>query len=395
MRNFLSILFIILTCAFYLYEGKNNYPNSDERSSILIASGKYQSLTDSLGDFVSPEVYEQRLEFKKYPISNIKLGAVLPSVMNDDTNGFLYYLLLAGIMKFIGQKIILLRVFSVLCAAVNLYLIYFITGKFKDNISTQWIALILTAINPVFFEDAILIRSYMLMLTGILLSILFLLRIMDTERPIASKDLSFFFLSVLLAAGSHYLCFPLLLAEFCFIIYKYKNTTKLLIRFGVGYLFLLAIAIGWAYVSYPLGWKNLGGLHEAVLKLSKQSPNYIFSVKNLVREWGNAFTYFVGFETESFGRSRVILKISAFLFLTCMFIKFFSLNHSVNSKMLKFVVILSMFIMTIQSVFTHYLFNFLPHYLIYLVPFFIWVIAISITELSFSRFVNLYNSSSK
>jgi hypothetical protein len=218
MRNFISILFIISICAIYFYRSKNNYPNSDERSSILIALGKYQSLTDSSGNFVSLGTYEQRLDYKKYDNSNVKIRAVFQNVVNDNTNGYIYYLALAAIIKFIGLKIAFLKAFSILFAAINLYLIYIIAGLFNNSLLTQWIALILTMINPVFYEDATLIRSYMLMLTGVLLSILFLVRIIDSTPITKRSEIVLFFLSVLLAAGSHYLCFPLLLAEFCYIV---------------------------------------------------------------------------------------------------------------------------------------------------------------------------------
>jgi hypothetical protein len=143
-----------------------------------------------------------------------------------------------------------------------------------------------------------------------------------------------------------------------------------------------------------LGWKNLNGLSEATTKLAEKSPTYVFNVKNLAREWVNAFTYFVGFTTENIGRSRIILKAIASLFFVWMFVKFCRLTFSVNKQMLKIILVLSAFFMTIESAFTHHLYNFIPHYLIYLVPLFIWEIALSISELSFLQ-VRSFISSSK
>ena len=171
-------------------------PNEDEKASLVIAMGKFPMLSDQRG----MKEYMTAIDYSRFSGADISFQNVLQSVLNDNSNSSLYYFLLAGLIKLAGLNLIWLRLFSIIIAGINLYLIYIIAGKFQNQTFFQWTAVIQAAINPVFFGDAFLIRSYMLALLGVLLSIYYLLEITVAEKPNRNNYI-FYFLSVLLAIG--------------------------------------------------------------------------------------------------------------------------------------------------------------------------------------------------
>jgi hypothetical protein len=364
-NTYLVLFLIILVCTIYFLYSRNINPNEDERASLVIALGKFPMLSDQR----SMKEYLTALDYTRFSGTDIRFQNVLQSVLNDNSNGSLYYFILAGIIKLTGLNLIWLRLFSIVIAGTNLFLIYTIAGKFQNQTFFQWTAVIQAAINPVFFGDAFLIRSYMLALLGVLLSIYYLLKIMGTEKPDRNNYI-FYFLSVLLAIGNHYFTLAVLSAEFVFIFWKFRAFSWSLLRNG--FMFLTLVAAGWFYLLYPVGWHNLSLFQKDIMQKSTLQNGYLFSIKNLLRVWMNAATNFIGFTTDILGKSRVVLKCLAVLFWIGIVFKLCKIAGSFRKEMLLILLIFSSFFYSVQSMITGSLSNFIPHYLFFMVPIFIW-----------------------
>lgn len=379
-RNLIVPAFIIIICSGYSFLSRNNETNLDERSSIMIALGRYPDLSDKSGNPISLEEYRAGLEFKKYSATGADYKNVFHALMRDNSNGYIYYFFLSLLLKAVGFSLFWLRAFTILTAGINLYLIFVLAGQFQKKRIFQWTTLIMTAFNPVFYEDAILIRSYMLALLGLLLTINFLLKLVSEEGTSRSSFI-FYFLSVLLAAGSHYFTISILLAETVIIAWKFLRSSFQWRSFLAGYLFLALVAISWFFLMQPVGWHSLFFIHNSIMQMSKGS-DYIFSFKNLIRQWMNASTYFVGFSTQNLGKVRIILKFISAGILFVVTVRIWTMRRSEIKELLLMLIFFSSAFFSLQSFLTGNVTNFIPHYLIFLIPLFILGINTVISELA-------------
>jgi uncharacterized membrane protein len=386
MKNYVFVFFfIVVSCSIYLHRGRYIPFSSDEKVSIVIAMGQFPTLADKFLNPHAPLEYPTLLVYNKYSITDIHFSNVFKSIIQNDGSGFFYYFLLSFLIKAGGYNLIWLRFASVFLAGLNLYLMYILAGKFIKDILFQWTTIIMTAVNPVFIINTILVRSYMLALLCCLLSIYFLLKILSNHKPPISYFI-FYFLSLLLAAGSHYFTIAVLGAEFVFISLTWWNVAFKREVFAAGYLLLILIASGWLWLTYPVSWQNLRYLIKDYHHKSQEATGYKLSIVNLIKQWSNITTYFFGFSTDYIGSIRIFLKcITTGLFLWVMY-KLWHIRVFPQNKLLLFLIIFSMIFYSLQSVFEGQLFNFIPKYLVFIIPLVILAINIVLASLFEEKF---------
>ncbi len=373
------MIFVLTVCSFYLYRAKDVGPNMDDRVSIVIALGKFPPLAEIFSRPNALGEYTALLEYTKYSSEKVKFGDVYRSIINDNSNGCIYYFLLAVLIKMVGYNLWWLRSFSVLFSGINLCLIYMLAGKFQNKPLFMWTTLIMLSFNPVFLVNTILLRSYMLALTGCLLSIYFLQKIF-TSNGKNSRNYILFFASVLLAAGSHYFTFSVLAAEFVFIVWKWGRFPDERRKFLIGYLFLVLLGASWIYLSFPTSWHNLQYLIRDNLGIAHTSPGYQFSLKNLVLQWLNIFTYFFGFSTDSLGKIRILIKLFTAVLFVLMLSRFRYSYRMAFPHLLPVLIVFSMIFYSFQSAYEGQLINFIPKYLVFITPLVILGINVSLSD---------------
>lgn len=126
------------------------------------------------GNPIPFDAYLDSINYKKYPVSGAGFLKTTESVVKDNSNGLFYYLLLTAWIKIFALNLFLIRVLSILITGINLWLIYIFSKMLGIRSLLCLLLLFGLAVNPVFSGDAILIRSYMMALSGCLVSIVYL-----------------------------------------------------------------------------------------------------------------------------------------------------------------------------------------------------------------------------
>ncbi len=255
-KKYTVFIFIILACSFYAYLSSSTPANLDEQVSMVIALGKFPPLAEQFQKPHTPKEYLALLNYTQYSRDSITPKNVFQSVINDNSNAAIYYFLLSALIKATGYNLWWPRLLSIALAGINLYWIFLLAGKFQNRVFFMWTTLFMTAVNPVFILNAILIRGYMLALLGCLMSIFFLIEMISEKTP-GRRLLCYYFLSVMLAAGSHYYTFSVLAAEFVFIFWFWRKDWATKRKFLLGYGIMIMLVVGWFILSYPVSWNNL------------------------------------------------------------------------------------------------------------------------------------------
>ena len=113
-KHFLAIiLLIVVVSVIYAMLAYRTEPNSDERASLVIALGRHPSLIDSKGTPIRLEAYLDSLNFKKYPVSGSNFLNTTRSVVKDNSNSLLYYILLTIWIKLCGLNIFAARLLTI------------------------------------------------------------------------------------------------------------------------------------------------------------------------------------------------------------------------------------------------------------------------------------------
>lgn len=181
----LVFLLIAACAAAYLYVGKAQQPNWDEEASIDIALGiRPAMVVGANGRPTGALQYEQVIG---HPVFNHgdyakhnTPGGVVKAVMLDNSNSVLYYLSLHYWIKATGVSVFTLRLFSLLTAVINLWLVAYILAKrLPQQQAWTLVAVALVAFNPIFLLQAFAIRSYMLCVCMLLLATVQWLRLID------------------------------------------------------------------------------------------------------------------------------------------------------------------------------------------------------------------------
>jgi uncharacterized membrane protein len=361
---FAAIILLIFVCIFYGAHAYNTPPNSDERASLVIALGRHPSLTDAMGTPILFDAYIDSLNYKRYPVSGSSFTKTIQSVVKDNSNGLLYYLALTAWIKLFGLNIFLIRLLSVFIAVVNLGLLYRLAKSLGIRNGLCFLIILQMAINPVFFEDAILIRSYMLALMGCLVSVSCVFKISMLDSP-PRKYFLFYFLGILIAISSHYYTFSLLGGITVFLISKSKRGMHATIIWGYTILFFMMAA--WIWYIYPTALNTLNFFKNRFYVISK-GTGYTIHFLNAVRQ-------LLLYSANMFGITSDIKMLSIFFkilsgLLICLLIgRIFLRRSDIRYQFMFAVTLLPLILFLMQSFLVGNFFNFIPHYLVFFIPF--------------------------
>lgn len=357
-------LLIILFCFIYGFQAYHSSPNSDERASLVIALGRHPELTDKMGKPINFEAYQDSLNYKKYPVADIHFLNTVRSVVKDNSNGLLYYLILTSCIKLFGLNLFILRVLSIIITAINLALICRLAKSAGIRSPLRFLLTIQIAVNPVFFEDAILIRSYMLALTGCLMAAYFLYKICFMESPLR-KYYFFYFTGFFIGLGGHYFTFSLLVGMTVFLLWKSRES-----RFpdiALGYSILLLLCASWIWYISPAMAKTVNFFHTQ-FNFSSHGTGYAIGFVNMIRQ-------LLLYSANMFGNISTLklpgiyLKIISALIICILAKLMFDNRKMIRYQYLFSVTFLPLFLYIIQALLTGNFFNFIPHYLLFFIPF--------------------------
>jgi hypothetical protein len=356
-------LLIVVVCVIYALLAFHIPPNSDERASLVIALGRHPSLMDSRGLPIPYSAYIDSLDHKMYPISGNSLLNTT-RVVKDNGNGLVYYILLTIWIKLFGLNIFLARLLTILSAAITLGLIYRL-AKYKGIFSGFRFLLILQiVVNPVFFTDAILVRSYMLATMGCMVSAVSLYHLY-VKRSKSGKFFLFYFLGILIAFGSHFFTASLIAGMAC--ILKWNNRKQFVPAVFWGYSVLFILAGAWIWYIYPDIDIAIKFFHDQFLVLSK-GTGYEINIKNTVRQ-------LLLYSANMFGMSSLIKTLGIFFKVVSMVLIFILIRdlyfrkNETTYRFLSALTVLPLILFIIQAYMTGNFFNFIPHYLVFFIPF--------------------------
>lgn len=359
-----TYLLIILFCFIYGIHAYHSSPNSDERASIVIALGRHPQLTDETGTPIAFGAYLDSLNYEKYPVSDSRFIKTIRSVIKDNSNGLLYYLLLTACIKLIGLNLFALRVLSILIAAINLILISRLAKLVGVRSHLCFLLILQIAVNPVFYEDAILLRSYMIALTGCLTAAIYLYKICFIES-VPGRYYFIYFIGILIALGSHYFTISLLTGMTCFLLWK--RWKAWFPEIAMGYLILVLLIAYWIWYIAPTMVHTMIFFHNQ-FNIISEGTGYSISFENTIRQ-------LLLYSANMFGNISVlktpgiILKIISGLII-CVLAKLLFNNREMKKYQYLFsVTILTLLLYTAQSVLVGNFFNFIPHYLLFFIPF--------------------------
>jgi uncharacterized membrane protein len=380
VNNRLAYIFILLTCIGYTILGWNVSPNSDERASIVIALGQHPSIISTNGSPISETEYFGALNYKKYQYSDVRLFKVVQSVINDNSNGLVYYLLLAGWIKVFGLSVLGMRILSILIAGINLGILYNLAGQLKIGRSFRFLMLIHAAISLIFFADAILIRSYMLALTGGLLASFYLWKILldYTKR----SYFVWYFFGVILAIGSHYYITSFFVAHMILVGWKITKDKGAFAPFLVGYGIMAGLCLFWMWLSYPSGWRNLAFFYNRV-RLISEGTGYDISFVHYLKQLLYYSSNILGVGSmELFSKSFMKVLSGGILFSVVVLLLKYS--NSLKGTFMISLTIMPLIFYTIQPLFAGNFTNFIPHYVVLFIPY--WLLALyGVLEDSFHK----------
>jgi len=339
-------------------------PNSDERASLVIALGRHPSLTDARGTPILFDAYIDSLRYEQYPLSGISFLKTTRSVVKDNSNGLLYYLLLTAWIKTFGLNIFIIRLLSLLIAIVNLGLLLKLAKSLGIRDSLCFLMILQMGTNAVFYEDAILIRSYMLALMGCLVSIIYLYKISTSDSP-PGKYYLFYFLGIIIAAGSHYFTISLLGGATVFLFLQNRHRIgSNIIR---GYIILFLTMAAWVWYIYPTAANTLNFFIDRFYVISR-GTGYTINLLNLARQLLLYSATMFGFtsDTRTIG---IVLKILAGGLVVALTRGIFSGWKDLRLRYMFALTIIPLILFLMQSLLVGNFFNFIPHYLVFFIPF--------------------------
>jgi uncharacterized membrane protein len=363
-KHFLQImLLIVVVCVIYAILAYRTEPNSDERASLVIALGRHPSLIDSKGTPIQLEAYLDSLNYKKFPVSESNILNTTKSVVKDNSNSLFYYILLTIWIKLCGLSIFAARLLTILVTAINLGLIYYLAKCVGIRRGFRYLLILQIVVNPVFITDAILIRSYMLAMTGCMVSAISFYHVYVKESR-SAKYLLFYFVGILIAFGSHYFTGSLIAGMA--VALKWTNRKQFIPIIFLGYSVLFIFVGVWVWYIYPNVGNTLKFFHDQFL-ISK-GTDYDVTIVNTVRQ-------LLLYSANMFGMSgrilavRLVFKlVSISLIFILSRVLYFKRNVSVYS-FFSALTVLPLIFFLIQAFITGNFFNFLPHHTAFFIPF--------------------------
>ena len=231
VNTFLLVLVAVFG-VIYAVAAFKSIPNWDEEASYDIAFGvRPPYAKDSMGLFLSQVPYAPITSDSVFSCADYEkfntIPSVMQSVLNDNSNSVVYYLILHYIIKLAGADIFYLKLFSVLVALLNLLLIYRLGNKLLVVPLLPICLVLLFACNPIFFQSAILIRSYGLALLFSLISADLLMAGIITKH-ISARRMFLIALLAALAVLTNYFSIALLAGLGLCLVYSIRKNRDLL-----------------------------------------------------------------------------------------------------------------------------------------------------------------------
>jgi uncharacterized membrane protein len=373
-------IFLLITVIFikYTIRAYDVHPNSDERASLVIALGKHPSLIDKKGNPITFDAYIDSLNYQRYPVSESSFNGAVHSVLKDNSNGLLYYLMLTSWIKIFGVNIFISRLLTIFFSIVNLLLVVRLSNLMGIRKWFCFLLLLLLVVNPIFVEDAILIRSYMPALTGCLISACYLYEISIFERA-PLRYYIYYFLGFIIAFWCHYFTISLLGGMTVFLLWKKRKSCTW--QLFLGYFILLLFAFAWFVYTITRASSSVHFFNSRLNTLS-MGTGYAINIKNAVRQ-------LLFFSANMFGlaaSSKMIgmfLKIIAGSLLCALAASVYVRNKkNFSSSFIIMLTYVPLFFYLMQSILSGNFFNFIPHYLVCFIPFWCLLLIFSIDIIS-------------
>ncbi len=265
-------------------------PDYDERASIDISLGiRPKMVTDSLGNLTTDLHYENVIgknQFKHHEyIEHRTSDKVFRSVMKDNTNSFLYYLLLQKWSLVVGVGLFKMRMFSVIVSWLSLISFFrILVHLLPEKPLIPWIAVVLLFSNPFFFYASCSIRGYVLSLFFLLLALKLILDV----RQKRENTLRYPAITALACAAlfCHYYILAGVVPVICQLS-TMPEPRKLSVREKISiFICLLAFlltCLTWWNLCKPEGLYWLEKFH-ATLRVTNNGTPYSFAGTNFLRQ---------------------------------------------------------------------------------------------------------------
>ncbi len=399
-NKFNWILFSLLTAFFIIYflSGRNAIPNWDEEASIDIALGIRPSVElNNLGLPIPKPRYEEIVSDTVFTTLNYErlntMPNVLRSVMADTSNSFPYYALLHWLILVSGVELDTMRMFTILLAILNLILIFRLSSSISKNKTiTPVIAVLLVGINPIYFSDAFLIRSYMLALSLCLLSTTLILNMIRNNQFQLWRFVLLGILSAL-AILTHYFTFAVIAASFIFFLKPFKEAQPgsrkhIAMKVFLSLALMTSVLLIWYNLSGPTGIKNLG-LHNKAWAASSIGTGYDTSILSFGKQLLNFVAFSIGFgntEGTLFKLIKHFITLSFLLSMLIISIKFWNQNKQRLNIWYLYLVIIALTISSIQGFKAGHFINFENKYLVFTLPYFMIAVTSQLDDLWLGQF---------
>lgn len=322
-----ALLLIVSLGFLYGMTGRNLSLNWDEEASVDIATGiRPAMVTDSAGLPLKALRYDQIVADTAFTAASYEYhntpGGVVTAVMQDNSNAFLYYLSLHYLLKAGGFSLLLMRLFTILAAAINLFLVYRLTLALSPK-KYYWAlaALLIVGVNPIFFSQAFMIRGYMLCLSFLLLSTQVWLQIIR-HQSFRWQLLLWHSGLCLLAVLTHYFAIAIVAGQFLYLFLVWYLAPLGVRRTGwqqllTSLLVFLVPLIGWYLLSWHIGIPNLylldrGWQHAAA------GTGYAIGPFNYLKQLFNATASMIGFDYSIGGVAKAAWQALAVVVIACL-----------------------------------------------------------------------------